>query len=65
MKVAVKVGVPRFDFTLRFSPKWRGGSVSILQDDGTWREMGKASESFVLPEDVLLPLMPQFFKVSL
>jgi hypothetical protein len=58
-------GEPRSDFTLRFSPKWRGGTVSILQDDGTWREMGKASESFVLPEDVLLPLMPQFFKVSL
>ena len=57
-------GEPRSDVILRFAPKWHGASVAHLQDDGTWKTVGKASEAFAVPERLLLPLMPQFFKVS-
>jgi len=57
-------GEPRADIELRFSPEWCGGEVSVLQGDGTWRPIGTASTAFAVPGELLLPLAPQFFKVS-
>jgi hypothetical protein len=57
-------GEPRSDFKLRFASKWHGGTVSHLQDDGTWKPIGKASFEFAVPENLLQPLFPQFFKVE-
>ena len=57
-------GEPRADVVLKFAPIWRGGSVSVLQQDGSWRAIGVASDAFPVPEDMILPLTPQFFKVS-
>ena len=56
-------GEPRSDFKLRFASKWHGGTVSHLQDDGTWKTIGKASAAFAVSEAILQPLLPQFFKV--
>ena len=58
-------GEPRPDFILSFASKWHGATVSHLQDDGTWKPIGKASSAFGVEEDILQPLSPQFFKVSL
>lgn len=58
-------GEPRPDFILSFASKWHGATVSHLQDDGTWKPIGKASSAFGVEEDILQPLFPQFFKVSL
>ena len=57
-------GEPRNDIVLRFAPEWRGGEAAHLQADGTWRVVGKASETFALPEDVMAPCVPQFFKIA-
>ena len=57
-------GEPRSDIVLKFAPVWRGGSLSVLQPDGTWRALGAATDSFVVPEELIRPLTPQFFKVS-
>ena len=57
-------GEPRDDFKLRFSTEWNGGTVSHLQDDGTWEPIGKASLEFAVPKNLLQPLFPQFFKVE-
>ena len=57
-------GEPRADIVLKFSPEWCGGEVSLLQGDGSWRPMGAASASFAVPEEMLMPLAPQFIKVS-
>ena len=57
-------GEPRSDFNLRFSPEWHGGTVLHLQDDGRWKPIGKASFEFAVPENLLQPLFPQFFKVE-
>ncbi len=57
-------GEPREDIVLRFAPRWRGGEVSVLRKDGTWLGIGKASDAFPVPQDILPPLTPQFFKVS-
>ena len=57
-------GEPRNDIVLRFSPEWCGGKVSVLLGDGSWRSIGVASATFAVPEEMLQPLAPQFFKVS-
>lgn len=57
-------GEPRGDIVLCFSGEWCGRPVFRLQPDGTWLEVGRASGSFAVPEDVLAPLTPQFFKVA-
>ncbi len=57
-------GEPRDDFALRFAPEWRGGTVSLLQADGTWHPLGKAQDMFTLRSETLPPCVPQFFKVS-
>ena len=57
-------GEPRSDIELRFSPEWCGGEVSVLKGDGSWRIIGAASADFAVPEEMLLPLVPQFFKVT-
>ena len=57
-------GEPRGDIVLRFSPEWRGGEVSVLAGDGSWRPLGAASADFAVPEEALLPLVPQFFRVA-
>ena len=57
-------GEPRSDIVLRFSPEWRGGKVSLLTGDGSWRPVGTASTDFAVPEEMLLPLVPQFFNVT-
>ena len=57
-------GEPRSDIALKFSSEWCGGDVSVLQADGTWQTLGKASPDFPVAERLLLPLAPQFFKVS-
>ena len=57
-------GEPRNDIVLRFSPEWCGGEVSVLLGDGSWRTLGTASADFAVPEEMMSPLAPQFFKVS-
>ena len=57
-------GEPRADIVLKFSPEWCGGEVSLLQPDGSWRSIGTASADFAVPEELLQPLVSQFFKVS-
>ena len=57
-------GEPRNDCVLRFAPKWQGGTVFRLQDDGTWKRVGKALSEFAVSEVLYHPLVPQFFKVS-
>ena len=57
-------GEPRADIELKFSSEWCGGEVSLLQGDGSWRPMGTASTAFAVSEELLLPLAPQFFKVT-
>ena len=57
-------GEPRADIVLKFSPEWCGGDVSLLQSDGSWRSIGTASMGFPVPEEMLQPLAPQFFKVA-
>lgn len=57
-------GEPRADIVLKFSPEWCGGEVSVLQGDGLWRRLGVASMDFAVPEEILLPLVPQFIKVA-
>ena len=57
-------GEPRSDIELKFQPKWREGKVFVLLHDGTWRELGRAGTLFSVPEEMLLPLVPQFFKVD-
>ncbi len=57
-------GEPRSDIELSFSAAWQGGMVSVLQSDGSWRALGKASAAFALGESLMSPLTPQFFKVE-
>ena len=57
-------GEPREDIALKFAPCWRGGALSVLQPDGTWRGIGTASEATPIRQELLQPLAPQFFKVS-
>ena len=57
-------GEPREDIVLKFAPCWRGGGLSVLQPDGSWRSIGAASGATSIPQELLQPLAPQFFKVS-
>ena len=57
-------GEPREDIVLKFAPRWRGGEVSVLRKDGSWLGVGIASDAFPVPQEMLPPLTPQFFRVS-
>ena len=57
-------GEARADSTLAFGAAWHGRRVAHLEADGTWRDLGEASESFVLPAALDEPLKPEFFRVS-